>query len=220
MPRYIIFDVDGTLVDSVGMHAEAWQVAFRRYGKEVPLEEVRRQIGRGSDQLLPLFFSEMELESFGAKLRKERSALFMAECMPRVTAFPQVRALFVRLHAEGRTIALASSANRKELKRLKEIAEIADLVDVETCNDDAERSKPHPDIFLAALERLGGPPGRDVIVVGDTPYDAEAAGKIGLRTVGVRCGGWPDADLRKAGCVAVYDDPSDLLDQFVSSPLA
>lgn len=219
MPRHILFDIDGTLVDSVDLHAEAWRVIFERHGKQIPFEVVRGQIGKGSDQLLPVFWSKGELDRFGEQMTKERSELFRTDFMPRVKAFPKVPELFERLLADGKTIALASSATDKELARLKTIAGVEDLIHEETSSDDAEKSKPHPDIFEAALERVGNPDPADAIVVGDTPYDAEAAAKAGLRTVGVLCGGFPEGDLWKAGCVAIYRDPADLLANYDHSPL-
>ncbi|MBA3316048.1 MAG: HAD family hydrolase [Planctomycetaceae bacterium] len=219
MPRYILFDIDGTLVDSVDLHAEAWQVIFRKYGKEIPFQKVRDQIGKGGDQLLPVFWSQEELKSFGKEMEDERSKLFLDEYMPRVKPFPQVPELFQRLLADGKKIALATSAKEKELKQLKKIAGIEGLFHEATSSDDAEKSKPHPDIFAAALEEVGDPQARDAISIGDTPYDAEAAGKIGLKTVGVLCGGWSEADLRSAGCVAIYRDPADLLAKYEESPL-
>lgn len=220
MAKYVLFDIDGTLVDSVDLHAEAWRVIFQRYGKIVSFEEVRSQIGKGADQLLPVFWSEDELERFGKEMKDERSDLFMREYMPRVKPFPKVRELFERVRADGKTIALASSAQDEELERLTEIADIEGLVDAETSSDDAEKSKPHPDIFAAALERIGKPDPRTAISVGDTPYDAEAAGKIALKTIGVLCGGWSDEKLRQAGCIAIYRDPADLLENYEQSPLA
>jgi HAD superfamily hydrolase (TIGR01549 family) len=219
MPQYILFDIDGTLVDSVDLHAEAWQVIFRKYGKEIPFQKVREQIGKGGDQLLPVFWSKEELESFGKEMEKERSELFLKEYMPRVKPFPKVPELFRRLLDDGKKIALATSAKEKELERLKEIAGINGLFDQETSSDDAEESKPHPDIFEAALKQVGDPNARDSVSVGDTPYDAEAAGKAGLPTVGMLCGGWPAEKLRAAGCIAVYRDPADLLARYDESPL-
>jgi phosphoglycolate phosphatase-like HAD superfamily hydrolase len=124
-----------------------------------------------------------------------------------------VRALFERIVEEGKRIALASSAKGEELDAYKKAANIADLVQEETSSDDAARSKPHPDIFDAALARLKLPP-QHAIVVGDSPYDAEAAGKAGLKTIGVLCGGFAEADLRKAGAAQVFRDPADLLANF------
>jgi HAD superfamily hydrolase (TIGR01549 family) len=215
----VIFDVDGTLVDSVDLHARAWQEAFAHFGKEIPFERVRSQIGKGGDQLMPVFLSKAELEEFGQELEKYRGELFKREYMPRVRPFPKVRELFERIRRDGKRIALASSAKADELETYKKIANITDLVEEETSKDDADKSKPHPDIFEAALARLGDPPTSDVIVVGDTPYDAEAAGKAGLRTIGFLSGGFPREDLRVAGCVAIYDGAADLLARYDTSPL-
>jgi HAD superfamily hydrolase (TIGR01509 family) len=220
MIKAVVFDVDGTIVDSVDLHAEAWQEAFKRFGKEVELQAVRRQIGKGADQLLPVFFSKRELDEFGAVLDKYRSALFKKKYMPRVEAFPKVRELFERIRQDGKRIALASSAKEDELATYKKIARIDDLLDAETSSDDAERSKPHADIFEAALEKLAEIAAREAIVVGDTPYDVEAAAKIHLATVGLLCGGWQEKELRQAGCAAVYRDPADLLDHYAESPLS
>jgi len=220
MPKAVIFDVDGTLIDSVDLHAKAWQDAFAEYGRTIPFDDIRSQIGKGGDQLLPVFLNEDDIEAFGEKLEERRGAILKERYLPEVQAFPRVRALFEHLQAKGLDVALASSAKEDELETYKKVADIEDLIDEQTSSDDAESSKPHPDIFLAALKRLGNPDPRDVIVVGDTPYDAQAAGKAGLRTVGVLCGGFPEDSLRKAGCIAIYQDPADLLAQYESSPLA
>jgi HAD superfamily hydrolase (TIGR01509 family) len=211
MTRAAIFDVDGTLLDSVDYHARAWQETFARYGIRATFEEVRSQIGKGGDQLMPVFVPEEMLESVGKKMKDERGDYFREKYLPLVKPFPKVRELFERLKADGVPAVLASSGTEEEVAQYKKIAGIADLLDDETSSDDAKKSKPHPDIFLAALEKLGNPDRTKVVVVGDTPYDAEAAGKAGLRTVGVLCGGWSAGDLRGAGCAAVYRDPADLL---------
>src|SRR5919202_6787069 len=128
MLKAVIFDIDGTLVDSVDLHAKAWQEAFRHFGREVPYEQVRHQIGKGGDQLMPVFFSKEELERFGEELEKFRGDLYKREYLPRVRAFPKVRELFERVKADGKRIALASSAKEEELKVYKKIAQIEDLV--------------------------------------------------------------------------------------------
>ncbi|HEX8456106.1 MAG TPA: HAD family hydrolase [Pyrinomonadaceae bacterium] len=220
MLKAIIFDIDGTLVDSVDLHARAWQETFRHYGREVEFERVRHQIGKGGDQLMPVFFSADELARFGEEMEKFRGDLFKREYISRVRAFPQVRELFERIKADGLAIALASSAKQDELKVYKERARITDLVEEETSADDADKSKPHPDIFEAALKSLGDVRASEAIVIGDTPYDAEAAGKINLRTIGVLCGGFPETELRAAGCTDIYRDPADLLARYDTSPLA
>jgi HAD superfamily hydrolase (TIGR01509 family) len=218
--KAVIFDVDGTLIDSVDLHARAWQEALARFGKQVEYERVRYQIGKGGDQLMPVFLSEKELEEFGDELETYRGELFKREYISRVKGFPAVPELFERVRAEGLRIALASSAKADELEVYKKAAGIEGLVEEETSSDDAEKSKPHPDIFEAALSRLGDVSPAEAVVVGDTPYDAEAAGKAGMKTVGLLCGGFPEQDLRDAGCVRIYRDPADLLANYDESPLA
>jgi HAD superfamily hydrolase (TIGR01549 family) len=218
--KAVIFDVDGTLVDSVDLHARAWQEAMAHFGKQFPFEKVRYQIGKGGDQLLPVFLSEKEIEEFGEELEKYRGELFKREYISRVKAFSRVRDLFERIERDDKRIALASSAKGDELEVYKKIANISDLVEEETSKDDADKSKPHPDIFEAALARLGDPPLEQTVVVGDTPYDAEAAGKAGLRTIGFLSGGFPEEDLRAAGCFQIYEGPADLLARYDESALA
>jgi HAD superfamily hydrolase (TIGR01509 family) len=216
----VIFDIDGTLIDSVDLHAAAWQKALENFGKKVSFEEVRRQIGKGGDQLMPMFFSEEELERFGGALDEHRAALFKREYLPRVKAFPAVRQLFEKIRHDGKRIALASSAKGQELDAYKKIARIEDLVEAQTSAEDADKSKPHPDIFEATLSELGDISPAEALVIGDTPYDAEAAGKAHLHTVGLLCGGWSEKDLRQAGCIAIYRDAADLLTHYDKSPLA
>ncbi len=218
-PESVIFDADGTLIDSVDLHANAWVDAFRDYGHFVPFEAVRMQIGKGGDQLMPVFLSARELEQYGTDLESHRGGILKERYMPLMTAFPAVRELFQRLIADGRHLALASSAKEDELSQYKKIANIFDLIDVETSSDDAERSKPCPDIFQAALARLPNSDPTLAVVVGDTPYDAEAAARTGLRTIGLLSGGWSEQDLRRYGCIAVYRDAAHLLANYEQSPL-
>lgn len=214
MIKAVIFDIDGTLVDSVDLHAQAWKEAFECYGHKIPFEEVRQQIGKGGDQLMPVFLSEEELKEYGDELEQYRGELFKRDFRPRVKAFPGVRELFLRIREDGKRIVLASSAKGDELETNKEIARIKDLVEEETSSDDAEKSKPHPDIFEAALSKLKNISASEAIVIGDTPYDAEAARKAGLRTIGVLCGGFPESELRTAGAIEIYNDPADLLEHY------
>jgi HAD superfamily hydrolase (TIGR01549 family) len=220
MTRAVVFDVDGTLVDSVDLHAESWRVAFEKFGKRISFEEVRRQIGKGADQLMPVFLSKEELARFGRELDEFRGRLFKREYLPRVKGFPKVRELFQRLKRDNKRVALASSAKGDELDTYKKIAGIDDLVETETSSDDADRSKPYPDIFQAALARLPGIAFDEIVVIGDTPYDAQAASKAKLHTIGLLCGGWSEDELRKAGCIAVYRNAADLLEQYDHSPLS
>ena len=219
MPKAVIFDIDGTLVDSVDLHASAWVDTFRHFGLDVSHDAVRSQIGKGGDQLMPVFVPREMLEERGEEIEKFRSDLFKREYLPKVRAFPGVRELFERIRAAGQTVVLASSCKEDELEHYEEIAGVKDLVQAATTSSDAERSKPHPDIFQAALERIAPVTAAEAVVVGNSPYDAEAAAKAGLRTVGVLCGGFPEKDLRAAGCVAVYRDPEDLLRHYDRSPL-
>lgn len=219
MVKAAIFDIDGTLVDSVDLHAQAWKEAFKNFGKDIPYQQIRHQIGKGGDQLMPVFFTPEELEELGDRMEKFRGDLFRREFLPRVRSFPNVRELFQRIKDDGKEIALATSAKAEALKVYKKITHIEDLLEEEASSDDAARSKPHPDIFRVALGKLGRE-ASEVIAIGDTPYDAEAAGKLKIRTIGMRCGGFPEVELRSAGCVAIYDDPADLLAQYEASVLA
>ena len=217
----MIFDMDGTLLDSVDLHARAWVEAFQHFGYSFPFERVRSQIGKGGDQLLPEFLSPEDVKSKGEDLQKYRSSLFKSKYLSQVKPFPGVRQLFEKLLAHDQRVAIASSAKGDELHTFEKIAQIEDLVQVETSSADAEKSKPHPDIFEAALERLGPDvTPADVIVVGDTPHDAEAAKRASVKTVGVLCGGFAEKDLLEAGCIAIFADPEDLLRRYESSPLA
>jgi HAD superfamily hydrolase (TIGR01509 family) len=210
----VIFDIDGTLVDSVDLHARAWQQAFRQFGRDVPFADIRRQIGKGADQLLPVFFAPEELQRFGKELEEVRGKIFKERYLPRVKPSPKVRELFERLRSNGKKIALASSAKADELNVYKKIAHIEDLVQGETSKDDVSRSKPHPDIFEAALQTLQSADPAHVIAVGDSPYDAQAATRAGLRIIGVRCGGFPKEQLLAEGCQALFRDPEDLLKRY------
>ena len=214
----VIFDVDGTLVDSVDQHAHAWQDAFIEFGHDIAFDKIRIQIGKGGDQLLPVFLDEAERDQLGERIESRRGQILRERYLDSITGFPAVRQLLERLIHDGVQVALASSAKAEELQHYKRIADIEDIAAVETSSDDAERSKPDPDIFQAAIGRLGVPPDR-ILVVGDTAYDAEAATKAGLRTLGLRCGGFPEAGLREAGCIAIYDSPADLLASYATSPI-
>src|SRR5579871_3698045 len=220
MIKAVIFDIDGTLVDTVTLHARAWQEAFQHYGHDFPIEQIRPQIGKGGDQLLPVFLSREEIERRGKEIEKYRDDLFKRKYFSQARPFPMVRELFQHIRAGGQKIALASSCKGDELEDYKKLARIDDLVDAATTSDDADKSKPHPDIFEAVMKRLPAISASEAIAVGDTPYDSAAAGKIGLRTIGVLCGGFPEQELRAAGCAGIYRDPADLLHHYESSPAA
>ena len=221
MTEAVIFDIDGTLVDSVDLHAKAWQEAFQQFGHEIPFDAIRSQIGKGGDQLLPEFLDLDELDSKGEQIEEFRGKLFKEKYLPQVKAFPGVRSLFEKIKANGQKLALASSAKKDELGVYERIAKIEDLVQIETSSSDVEKSKPHPDIFEVAIQRLKAPVSREnIIVVGDSPHDAEAAARAKLKTVGVLCGGFSERVLREAGCIATYSGPEELLHRYDESPLA
>jgi HAD superfamily hydrolase (TIGR01509 family) len=219
MARAVLFDIDGTLMDSVNLHAQAWQEALARFGKEVKYEDVRSQIGKGGDKLLPVFLDEEELERFGEDLDEYRGGLYERQYLPWAKPFPGARDLLARLKQAGTLVGLASSCKRTELGYYLRLVGGASLVDAATTAEDAEQSKPQPDIFLACLEKLALDPG-DAVAVGDSPYDAVAAGRAGIRTVGVLSGGFPQRDLEAAGCIAIYQDVGDILERLQTSPLA
>ena len=217
MPRAVIFDVDGTLVDSNDAHAHAWVDAAAERGFSITFEEVRSLIGMGGDKVLPLLTGLSEEDPEGQDLKEHRGEVFRERWLPKVRAFPGVRELALRLQEAGIKLVVASSASEEDLTELLERAGVADLVESATSSDNAEESKPDPDIVQAALERCGCAP-HEAVMVGDTPYDVEACQRAGVPIVGVRCGGWSAEAL--AGAVAVYEDPADLLARFESSPLA
>ncbi len=216
--RAVIFDLDGTLVDSNELHVEAWDEAFRHFGKEFSKEKLRKQIGKGGDQYLPEFLNEFEIRTLGAEIEQFRSKLFTQKYRDRVRPFPQVRELLQRVRDDGKKIALATSGNESETKFYLKLLHISDLVDAHTSKNDVARSKPQPDIFLRALNLLHLP-ASDAIVIGDTPYDIEAAKKIGLSTIAVLCGGFSADELRAEGAIAIFHDPADLLANYQRSPL-
>ena len=177
--KAVIFDVDGTLVDSNEFHVRAWVEAFRQYGKTVDPAEVRPQIGKGGDEVMPEFLTADELRQIGDDLDADRAELFAEKYLPRVKPFPCVKELFRRIKADGLLIALASSSKQQEVDHHTKSLHIEDLIHAATSSDDTKRSKPNPDIFLAALEKLGDIPPGEAIAVGDSPWDVLAATKAG-----------------------------------------
>ncbi len=210
----VIFDVDGTLVDSVDLHARAWQEALAAFGISVAYPHVRAQIGKGADQLIPALVPRERLAEVREPLDAHRAELFKRKYLSQVRGFPKVRELFLRLKADGKRLALATSAKGDERAAYERAAGIEGLVEAATSADEVERSKPHPDLFEAALAELGNPPPHLCAVVGDSPYDAIAARGAHLRTVGLLCGGFDEALLWRAGCVAIYPDPARLLEAY------
>ncbi|MEY2493660.1 MAG: hypothetical protein QOJ45_152 [Verrucomicrobiota bacterium] len=220
MIRAAIFDLDGTLVDSNELHVLAWQETFRHFGKEIPVERLREQIGKGGDQYLPVFLNEQEMREFGKEVDAYRGEIFKKKYLSQVRAFPRVRELFERLRAEGKKVALASSGKQDEVEHYQKLLGIKGLVDSMTTADQVAHSKPKSDVFIAALRTLGNLQPQDAIAIGDTPYDIEAAKKIDLPIIGVLCGGFSETALRDEGALAIFRDPADLLERYYQSPLA
>jgi HAD superfamily hydrolase (TIGR01509 family) len=214
--RGILFDVDGTLLDSNDAHAEAWAKALAEHGFAIPFAKVRPLIGKGGDKLLPELTGVRSDEPIGQAIERRRAEIFRLEQLPRLRVQPGARALVAALRARGLAVGIATSAKEDEVEALLKAADVADLVDRGSNADDADRSKPDPDIVHAALERLGLA-AHEVMFVGDTPYDVTAGLRAGVATIALRCGGWDDADL--TGAVAVYEDPADLLDALDDSAL-
>ena len=214
--RGVLLDVDGTLLLSNQAHAEAFAIAFREAGHDIPAERVRPLIGMGSDKLIPQLTGLDEESPEGQAIGERKKAAF-ATLLPEVKPAPGARALLERLRDRGLVLVVATSAGSDELDPLLDRAGVRDLIDERTSSSDVEHSKPDPDIVAAAVQRSGHPAGA-LVMLGDTPYDVEAARRAGVALVAVRCGGWDDADL--AGAAAVYDDPAHLLRELDRSPLA
>jgi len=219
MIKGAIFDVDGTLIDSVDFHARAWQEILHQYGVEADFQAVRDQIGKGGDKLMQVFLSPEQIRTQGQAIEDERAQLFKRKYLARIKPFPGVSDLFRRLTADGVKIALGSSAKEDELETYKEITGIGPYLDASTSSTEVANSKPDPDIFGVAVKKLSLEPS-EAVAVGDTPYDAEAAGKAGIATIGVLCGGFPADKLLAAGCVALYRDPADILAKYDLSPFS
>jgi HAD superfamily hydrolase (TIGR01509 family) len=167
---------------------------------------------------MKVFLSEQQIARWGKEIESERTQVFQRKYLPLVRPFPGLQGLFQRLRKDEIKIALASSPKDDDLQAYKKITGIGPYLDAEISSDDVANSKPDPDIFLAALKKLAIAP-RSIIAIGDTQYDAEPAGNAGIATVGLLCGGSSAARLRAAGCVALYRDPADLLENHDTSPL-
>lgn len=218
MPRTAIFDMDGTLLDSVDLHALAWHEAFLNFGYDVSFEQSRSQIGKGGDKLLPVFLSDDQQKKHGEELEEWRGRRFKTKYLPLVRPFAAVPDLLRRVREAGSRVGIASSAKKAELDTYLDIAGIADLVDAVTSSEDAEESKPAPDVFQIVLKKLGVQ-GASAVAIGDAPYDAEAASKAGIKTIGVLCGGFTESRLRSAGCQEIYPGPAALFACFEASLL-
>ena len=215
----VLFDIDGTLIDSNDLHAAAWVETFSDFGVEVSFEAAHSQIGKGGDNLIPALVPAELAAAKQEEMAEFRSQLFQRDYLPRVAPFPGVRELFERLSTDGKKIVLASSATAAEVAFHKNVIGAEDLIASTTSADDVEHSKPDPDIFAAALAKVAPLTAAQVVVVGDSPFDMEAAAKIGIATIGFLSGGFPEQVLRDAGAREIYDGPEDLLRNYDRSLL-
>lgn len=215
--RAVLFDIDGTLLDSNDAHAHAWLDALRGHGRSVPFELVRSKIGMGGDKLLA-DVADIDIASpLGRSISERRAAIFEARYLPNLGPFHGARVLVDRIRSRGLVCTAVSSAAGSDVTGLLRAAGVADLIEEVVSSEDAERSKPDPDLVQVALDRIGVP-AAEALMIGDTPYDIEAGKRAGVKVVALRCGGWSDGDL--AGAVAIYDDPAGLSSKLDASPLA
>jgi HAD superfamily hydrolase (TIGR01509 family) len=213
--RAVILDMDGTLIDSNAAHVRAWVEALREHGHDVSYKDIWPYVGMGGDNLLPAAVGIEKESPEGEKISKRRGEIYKSQ-VPQLRPFPGVRPLLQRMRENGLRLVVASSSPPDELKKGLEIAGVTDLVEDSTSAGDVGSSKPDPDVVQAALDRLKLP-AEEVMMLGDTPYDIQAAGKVGVAVIAFRCGGFKDEDLR--GAVAIYDGPEGLLEHYDESPL-
>ena len=211
----VLLDIDGTLIDSNDAHAEAWIQALAEAGVQADFQTIRRLIGKGGDKLLPEAVGIEADSTKGKAISTRRGEIFQRYFLPAVQPFPGVKELLQRMKQTGLRLAVASSSKEKELKALLHICGAEDLAGNSTSSDDAERSKPDPDIIQAALKQIDLKP-EEVILLGDTPYDVESGTAAGVKVVALRCGGWNDVVLE--GAIEIYDSPADLLAHYAESP--
>jgi membrane protein len=207
-PRAVLFDLDGTLVDSNEFHVVAWARAFAQHGLSVPREVLRAQIGKGADVLVPDLFPDLDADERDAMARAH-GEIFTSDFIALVEPFPGASALINRLHDCGIRIVLASSSAQDEVDRYAGLLQITELVSATVSLDDVRKSKPAPDIFALALEKVGVP-ADTALVVGDTPYDARAAAKCRVPALLLRSGGFSDAALLRESPRAIFTDIADL----------
>lgn len=212
-----LLDIDGTLLLSNDAHARAFVEAGKSLGLAPGFDRIRRLIGKGGDKLIPEAFGFEHDSKPGKKLSEEKDRIFKT-FVPSLHPAPGARAFLSRLLNDDIELVVATSAGRDDVNRLLEQAGVRDLIEDATSSDDAASSKPDPDIIQAAL-RKAGKDARATIMVGDTPYDVEAALRAGVQIITVRCGGlWKDADFK--GAIAIYDDPADILAHYEETPFA
>ncbi|MDR6988404.1 HAD superfamily hydrolase (TIGR01509 family) [Paenarthrobacter nitroguajacolicus] len=212
--RGVLFDVDGTLVDSSYFHAMAWWQAFRREGLDVEMSAIHRRVGMGGDRLIQDLVPDCP-EEMQEDLKSAHGAVF-STFWPTLRAFDSVRDLLSACSESGLAVGLASSAQKRDLEVSRHILDAGSSIDAWTSSDDAEESKPAPDILVACLEKLGISP-EDAVFVGDAVWDVKAGAAIGVPVVALTCGGISEAELRDAGAAEVYDNPRHLLEHLETS---
>jgi HAD superfamily hydrolase (TIGR01549 family) len=203
LAQAMLLDIDGTLVDSNDKHADCWVEAFAHFGKHVEWKTIRGQIGKGGDLLVPDMLNAREMRDFGEPLKKFRGELWKEKYMKTVQPFAGAVDAMRSIHARGIKLALASSSNPDEVEYYVGLLGVEDLLEGSTSKEDAQFSKPSPEIFQAALDRVKSDPAR-TFAVGDTPYDILAAHRVPVPVIAVRCGGFPEETLAKAEYV--FDD--------------
>jgi HAD superfamily hydrolase (TIGR01509 family) len=214
--RAAILDMDGTLLDSNEAHVKAWVEALREHGREVSEKDIWPWVGMGGDNLLPAAVGISKESPEGKKIAETRGEIFRSRYLPHLEPFPQVRPLLERMKKDGSKLVVATSSPQDEVEKAVEIIGVRDLLDDVTSASHAGKSKPDPDVVQAALGRVDLPAG-DAIMLGDTPYDIQAASKVGVAVIAFRCGGFQDKDLK--GALEIYDGPADLLAHYDESPL-
>jgi HAD superfamily hydrolase (TIGR01509 family) len=217
--RGIIFDIDGTLIDSNDAHAYAWQQAMAESGYDVSFDRIRPLIGMGGDKVLPELLGIQKDSEIGSKIDRFRSQVFKERYLPGLRAFPGAMELLSYLHNHSFMLAIATSSKPDEMHSLLKVIDphAIDLFAQEVSAKEASQSKPDPDVIQVALKRTQCS-SNQALMVGDTAYDIEAAARSGIKTIAFRCGGWSDRDLQ--GAIAIYDGPADLLAHYAESPLA
>lgn len=216
-PLGVLFDVDGTLVDTTFVHAVCWTEALRQHGHHVPSSEVHHAIGMSGDKLLEHCLGDGRDADQDAAISQAHSTLYK-QWWGRLSPLPGAAELLRRCHERGLRVVLASSANEEELRVLRSVLDAEDAIDAATSSSDADSGKPAPDIVESALEESGGA-AHEVVFVGDAVWDGYAAQRAGVAFIGVTCGGTPAAELRSAGAVEVWRDPAELLENFDKSVL-
>jgi HAD superfamily hydrolase (TIGR01509 family) len=213
--RAVLLDIDGTLVDSNAAHAESWAQVFAEFGIHVEVARIRELIGKGGDKLLWEAAAVEEESSLGKELSERRKTVFKTQFLPGIKPLRGARGLLETMRERDLCLVVATSADRADISSLLEIAQVTDLIEATTSSSEAEHSKPDPDIIQAALKKAKASPA-EALMLGDTPYDVEAATRASVGSVAVRCGGWNDAALQ--GALAIYDDPEDVRLHFETSP--